>query len=105
MLRRRLFALLLCLLAVGLPLAADAAHAGMDTSHECMQQDGGSADCSGNAMANACALHCASSACVVATFSAALVAVPAARPCAREAVLTADVPVAPDTAPPKPALS
>jgi len=105
MLRRRLFALLLCLVVVGLPLAAEAAHAGMDMSHGCMEQDGGSADCSGNGMANACAVHCAIGACVVATFSAAQVAVAAARPCAREAVLTPDVRVAPDTAPPKPALS
>lgn len=107
MLRRRLFALLLCLLVAGLPLAAEAAHAGMLGGQTCMQHDGSSADCSTDGMANPCALHCAVGSCIVlADLHAAMhFHAAAARPYAREVVPIPGVRTAPDTAPPKAALA
>ena len=105
MLRKRLFAFLLCLLVAGLPLAAEATHGGMHASQACMQEDGSSANCNGGGMSNACALHCSMGACVVASISATHLAVPAEPPAALEAVATPDARAAPDTAPPKARLS
>jgi hypothetical protein len=108
MLRRRLFALLLCLVAAGLPLAAEAALSGtMQADHGCMHEDGGNpADCGATDLtANACAMHCAAGACVISNVCGQQLAVPSLPPPAREAIVTADCRSAPETAPPKPALS
>jgi len=105
--RRRLFALLLCLVAAGLPLAAEALSAGPQADHACMHDDAAKpADCGSPGLtANACGMHCAACVCIVSSICAQQAAAPSGRPRAREPVLTPDRRAAPETAPPKAALS
>jgi len=107
MLRRRLLALLLCLVAAGLPLAAEAASAAMQADQACMHHgDGKSMDCGGtDPAANACGMHCAAGVCIVTSVCSQQTAVPSVRPLADEAMLTPDCRAAPETAPPKAPLS
>ena len=106
MIRRRLFVLLLCLLAAGLPLAAEALSAAAQADHACMHDhDGKPADCGAmGPTVSACGMHCAAGVCAVSSIRAPQAAVPSVRPLAREAVLTPDCRAAPETAPPKASL-
>jgi hypothetical protein len=106
MLRRRLFALLLCLVAAGLPLAAEAMSAGIQAEHASMQDDDGMAiDCSSGMALGACGMHCAAGACVVAMLCSQPLSVASAQPVSSEKTLTPAGRSAPDTAPPRPALA
>jgi len=106
MLRRRLFVVLLCLVAGGLPLAANAMSAAMQADHSCMQQeDGLAADCSGGMAAGTCSMHCAAGACVVSALCSATLAAPSAKPFGSERAVTPACRSAPDPAPPRPSLS
>jgi len=104
--RRRLFALLLCLVAAGLPLAAEAASAAMQADQACMHHGDGKPICNDtDPAANACGMHCAAGVCIVTSVCAQQTAGPSVRPLADEAMLTPDCRAAPETAPPKAPLS
>jgi len=102
MLRRRLFAILFCLLATAFALAGETAHAAMQGDPVCMERDATPSDGGDNgSVATACAMHCAVGACVISAISVAQLTVSALPPHAREAVLKAHCRSAPETAPPK----
>ena len=104
--RRRLFVLLLCLFAAGLPIAADAMSAAMQADQMGMQHDDGVApDCGGGMALGTCGIYCAAANCVVTVVRNEPYAVPSAHPVAAEKALKPACPSAPDTAPPKAALS
>jgi hypothetical protein len=101
--RRPLFALLLCLLVAGLPLAVQAGQSVSHVDHASMQHpDADPGDCGGDGTASAaCAAHCATGACVTGVIAAAQSTSVSMRPCGHETIATPECPTAPDTAPPK----
>src|SRR5258708_3973837 len=106
MLRGRLFAFLLCVLAAGFAFAGEAASAAMQGDQTCMQQDANAGDCGSDGMAaNTCVVYCAAGACVVSAVPAPQLTARAVRPFTRETALVPGCRAAPETAPPKASLS